>query len=331
MYYEPPYIALYRSGEMASRAAALKARLQCCDICPRLCGVNRLEDQRGFCRSGYLPQVASVCSHHGEEPAISGERGSGTIFFSNCTMQCIYCQNHQISQDRRRERDDEISSDELAEHMLHLQNDLCCHNINFVSPSHFAPQIVQALLKAVPAGLNIPLVYNTSSYDSLQTLREMEGIIDIYLADLKYASDRYALELSKTPDYVTNSRLAIKEMYRQTGLLLLDEKGTACRGLIVRHLVLPGGLAGSTESLSWLTNELSPQISVSLMSQYAPVHHAVSHPLLSRSITVEEYNAVLDTASELGLENGWIQEMSSIDSYLPDFTEKTDPFSSSRD
>ena len=326
--YQPGYIELYRSGELARRADVLTARLASCDLCPRCCGANRLEDEYGFCRSGHLAAVASVCAHQGEEPAISGRHGSGTIFFSNCTMKCSYCQNYQISQDPCEGREKEISSAELAGHMLHLQNDLLCHNINLVSPSHFVPQIVQALLSAIPAGLRIPLVYNTSSYDSPLTLKELDGIIDIYLADLKYASEKQALELSSAADYVSHARSAIKEMYRQTGNLLLGEDGTACRGLIVRHLVLPNRLAGSAESLSWLAQEVSPQVTVSLMSQYAPVHRASTNKLLARRITVQEYNEVLDIAAGLGLENGWTQEMSAPECYLPDFQKDSNPFSS---
>ncbi len=327
MHRDPAYMHLYRAGELALRADALTARLASCDICPRNCAVNRLEDKRGFCRSGRLPAVASVCAHHGEEPAVSGERGSGTIFFSNCTMKCVYCQNHQISQDPSAGRNNEMSPGELARHMLHLQNDLACHNINLVSPSHFVPQIVQALCEAVPAGLHIPLVYNTSSYDSLSTLKELDGIIDIYLADLRYGSDGPAAELSATPDYVPRAHAAIIEMYRQTGNLKLDEEGLARRGLIVRHLVLPNRLAGSETSLRWLAQEISTEVTVSLMSQYAPVHRAGSYPTISRTITPAEYAEVLDIASSLWLENGWIQEMEANHCYLPDFERSDAPFS----
>jgi putative pyruvate formate lyase activating enzyme len=203
---DPEYITLYRSGELERRAQVLEARLVSCDICPRQCRINRLENETGFCSSGRLPVVSSICAHKGEEPAISGIMGSGTIFFGNCNMRCIYCQNYQISQYRRRQKLKEIDCHTLAENMIYLQQELGCHNINFVSPSHFVPQLVRAVLEAVPMGLKVPLVYNTNGYDSLSSLRELEGIIDIYLPDLRYASDDRAEKFSGTADYVTHAR-----------------------------------------------------------------------------------------------------------------------------
>src|SRR3989338_5904634 len=218
--FAPRYIALHKSGELARRAEAMEARLASCDICPRVCGVNRLEGQTGFCHSASLPIVASCCAHHGEEPPLSGTKGSGTIFFGNCTMSCVYCQNYQISQDWKKQRPNEVSIQKLAEQMLYLQES-GCHNINLVTPTHFVPQILRALLEAVPQGLRLPLVYNTSGYESIDVIRELEGIIDIYLPDLRYASDKTADELSHTPDYADNARESIKEMYRQVGDLVL--------------------------------------------------------------------------------------------------------------
>ena len=183
-------MALYRSGELEHRVRGLKARLASCDICPRECGINRLEGETGFCRSKHRPIVSSVGAHHGEEPAISGSRGSGTVFFGNCNLRCVYCQNHQISQDHKTQQRYEVDSHILAERLLYLQDELGCHNINFVSPSHFVPQMVEAVLEAIPGGLRLPLVYNTSSYDSVETLRELDGIISIYLADLRYAYNK---------------------------------------------------------------------------------------------------------------------------------------------
>jgi putative pyruvate formate lyase activating enzyme len=271
---ESGYIALYHSGELERRAHALEARLASCDICARQCGVNRLEAELGFCRSGYLPIVSAVCRHQGEEPPISGTRGSGTIFFGNCNMRCVYCQNYQISQNWKRQKSKEIDCHALAERMLYLQDGLGCHNINFVSPSHFVPQLVRALLEAVPMGLRVPLVYNTNGYDSVASLKELDGIISIYLPDLRYAADNWAKKFSYAPDYVGRARQAIREMYRQVGDLAVDEFGVARRGLIVRHLILPNGVAGSLESLSWLAQELSPTVTVSIMSQYLPLHRA---------------------------------------------------------
>jgi len=323
---EPEYIALYRSGELARRARTLEARLRSCDICPRECGVNRLEDEMGFCHSGYLPVVAAVCAHHGEEPAISGDRGSGTIFLGNCNLRCAYCQNHQISQDHRAQSGNQIEHHALAGHMLYLQNELGCHNINFVSPSHFVPQLVKAVLEAVPLGLRVPLVYNTSGYDSIDTLKALDGIVSIYLADLRYASNRWGKKFSQVSDYVERARDAIEEMYRQVGNLMVDEGGVARRGLIVRHLILPNGLAGSRESLAWLADEVSPAVTVSIMAQYYPAHRAPQIPLLARRITTGEYEEVLGLLDELGMENGWVQEMDAPDTYLPDFAREGHPF-----
>ena len=325
MTFEPAYLALFRSGELAKRADALEARLAHCDICPRECGAMRLGAGRGHCNSGRLPIVASVCAHHGEEPALSGTRGSGTIFFGNCNMRCVYCQNHQISQGPREQQANEVSCHDLAGHMLALQSQ-GCHNINLVTPSHFVPQIVQALAEAAESGLRLPLVYNTGGYDSLATLKVLDGIVDIYLPDLRYADDRLARKYSNVHRYVEHNRAAIKEMYRQVGDLKTDDEGVAQRGLIVRHLVLPNGIAGSEESLTWLAKEVSPAVAVSVMSQYFPVHRAHKHPELNRPITRAEYDEVVDVVNQLGLENGWLQQMTARDNYRPDFEREGHPF-----
>jgi putative pyruvate formate lyase activating enzyme len=213
--------------------------------------------------------------------------------------------------------------------MLYLQNELGCHNINLVSPSHFIPQLVRAVLEAVPMGLRLPLVYNTSGYDAIKSLKELDGIIDIYLPDLRYASNKWARSYSKAKDYVGYARAAIKEMYRQVGDLVLDEAGLAQRGLIVRHLILPNGLAGSRDSLTWLVREVSPKVTVSIMAQYFPAHRASRIPLLSRTISPSEYQEVVDLVNNLGLENGWLQEMGASENYLPDFSREGHPFDSS--
>lgn len=325
---EPEYIALYRSGELERRAQALEARLISCDICPGECGVNRLQGEMGVCHSAYLPVVSAVCAHHGEEPAISGSRGSGTIFFGNCNMRCVYCQNHQISQNYKAQQSKAVSIRILAEHMLYLQDGLGCHNINLVSPSHFVPQLVRAVVEAVPMGLRLPLVYNTSSYDSVESLRELDGIISVYLADLRYSSNRWGRRFSGVTDYVERSRQAIKEMCRQLGDLEVDNEGIARKGLIVRHLILPNGLAGSEESLGWLVKEVSPTVTVSIMSQYFPAHRAPQVPLLSRPISSSEYDRVMELLERLEIENGWVQEMGSAENYLPDFNREGHPFES---
>jgi putative pyruvate formate lyase activating enzyme len=322
---EPSYLSLFRSGELERRVKNLEARLAACDICPRECGAKRLEGKTKFCHSAYLPVVASVCPHHGEEPVLSGTLGSGTIFFGNCNMRCVYCQNSQISQDHKARQEKEMGFSALAGEMLRLQ-ETGCHNINFVSPSHFVPQLVRAVFEAVPLGLHLPLVYNTGGYDSLKTIKELDGIIDIYLPDLRYADDKTARRYSRARNYVEHSRAAIKEMYRQVGNLKVDENEIAQRGLIVRHLILPGGLAGSRDSLTWLAEEISPDVTVSIMAQYYPAHRADRFPELNRKITQEEYSEVVDLINSLGMENGWLQEMESSETYRPDFKKEGHPF-----
>jgi len=214
--------------------------------------------------------------------------------------------------------------------MIYLQDEMGCHNINFVSPSHFVPQLVRAVLEAVHSGLRLPLVYNTSSYDSIETLRELDGIISIYLADLRYASNKWGRRFSKVPDYVERARAAIQEMYRQVGNLAVDRDGIAWKGLIVRHLILPNRLAGSEDSLDWLAREVSPEVTVSVMSQYHPSHRAPRIPLLARTISAAEHAEVTWLVDKLGIKNGWIQEMDASEDYLPDFASEGDPFSVSR-
>ena len=323
--FEPAYIALYQSGELRCRVERLEARLAFCDICPRLCKVNRREGEFGYCHAGYLPVVAAVCAHRGEEPALSGSNGSGTIFFGNCNMACVYCQNYQISRAWRGQQFKEMDFRTLAERMLYLQG-LGCHNINFVSPSHYVPQMVRAILEAVPMGLRLPVVYNTGGYDSVETLKELDGVIDIYLPDLRYASDEFAEKYSRVPHYVSSARQAIKEMYRQVGSLVVDEAGIARRGLIVRLLILPNNIAGIRESLTWLVNELSPQVTVSIMSQYYPTYKASDYPEIARPVTKGEYEEVMKLVAELGLENGWVQEIGAEETYRPDFDREGHPF-----
>ncbi|MCL2140391.1 MAG: radical SAM protein [Dehalococcoidia bacterium] len=303
--------------------------MSACNLCPRQCGVNRLEGELGFCRSGAQPVVSSFCAHHGEEPVISGTQGSGTVFFANCNMRCLFCQNFQISQNWAAQQSNITSVSALADVMLGLQTQ-GCHNINFVSPSHFVPQILQALELAVPRGLKIPLVYNTNGYDAFETLLELDGIIDIYLPDLKYADDKVSQKYSLTSDYVQVARSAIKEMFRQTGDLSLDANGLAVRGVIVRHLILPNKLAGSHETLTWLANQVSSNIAISLMSQYHPLHMAYLHPEIGRRITRREYDSVLETLYDSELENGWIQDPQSAEDYLPNFNDTENPFENKR-
>jgi putative pyruvate formate lyase activating enzyme len=275
----------------------------------------------GFCQSGNEVIISSAGPHHGEEPPISGTRGSGTIFFTNCNLRCVFCQNYQISQQAQGRP---ITTDELADTMLSLQQQ-GCHNINLVSPTHFVPQFLEALALAIPNGLNLTIVYNTNGYDSLATLKLLDGIVDIYLPDIKYANDRYAKEYSGVNDYVKHNRLALKEMYRQTGNLVTDKNGIAQRGVLIRHLVLPHQIAGSFASLNFIVGEISKNVSISLMSQYHPSHKARQHPLINRRLNQSEYKEVVAYAEKLGLENYFIQELVSSDDFLPDF-QKENPF-----
>lgn len=320
------YHSLYKSGELRERAEKLNGRLAECDICPRACGVNRKQGNGGYCRSGKLAAVSSRCAHQGEEPALSGTRGSGTIFFGSCNLRCIYCQNSQISQGPSGLFKC-VDSRGLADMMLYLQEELHCHNINLVSPTHYVPQIVEALCEAVPLGLNIPIVYNTNGYDCVETLAMLDGIIDIYLPDIKYAEDKWAARFSGSKQYVKYSRLAIAEMYRQVGKLETDSEGVAIRGLIVRHLILPNRLSGSADSLKWIAQALSRDVTLSIMAQYYPCHNAGNEPLLSRRITPGEYSEVVEIMEGLGMGNGWLQQLDSAEHYLPDFHRDGHPFS----
>jgi putative pyruvate formate lyase activating enzyme len=320
------YRVLFESGELQKRAAGLHARMAHCNLCPHICGVNRLKDETGFCHSGSLPVVSSICAHRGEEPAISGSRGSGTIFFGNCNMRCVYCQNYQISQDSDSQKDNIISIEELADKMLYIQNELGCHNVNLVSPSHFVPQIVEALYLAAERGLHLPLVYNSGGYDSLATIQALDGIVDIYLPDIRYSNNEVALKYSGVKNYVENNRAALLEMYRQTGNLITDENEVAVRGLVIRHLILPENLAGSGRSLRWIAKNLSPEVTVSVMSQYFPCHQATQYPEINRQITYEEYSRVVEVMEDMDMENGWLQEMDAPANYLPDFQRQGHPF-----
>jgi putative pyruvate formate lyase activating enzyme len=286
--------------------------------------VDRVKGEQGFCRSGHLPIVENYCAHHGEEPVLSGTRGSGTIFFGRCNLRCVFCQNHQISQPAGSVRKYEVSVERLAAIMLELQA-LGCHNINFVSPTHFAAQIVRGVEIAASKGLCIPLVYNTNGYDSIHTLSLLDGVIDIYLPDLKYSGNRAALKYSKVRDYVPHAKTAILEMKRQAGDLVVDADGIATKGLIIRHLVLPNDLAGSEESLRFISNEVGTKTFMSTMSQYFPTHKAGKYALVSRPINPREYEKVLEWLDCFGLENGWVQDYSSKDYYCPDF-EREQPF-----
>ena len=286
--------------DIAARAHQALACLASCDICPRRCGINRLQDERGFCRSGRLASVASYTPHFGEEAPLVGSAGSGTIFFSGCNLSCVFCQNYDISQ---QDSGREVSAAALAGMMLALQRQ-GCHNINFVTPTHVVPQILEALVLAREEGLHVPLVYNSGGYDSVETLRLLEGIFDIYLPDAKYGSDEPALKYSRAPGYTAVMKAALREMHRQVGDLVMDEDGIAVRGLLVRHLVLPAGAAGTTEVVRFLFREISPNTYLNVMAQYHPEYNACRFPELCRPITGREYADALRQAGEAGLTRG---------------------------
>jgi putative pyruvate formate lyase activating enzyme len=299
MAFEPAYLDLLRSGELKKRVEEAYRRLEACDICPRECGVNRRETTKGAaCRTGERALLSSYNPHFGEESPLVGTGGSGTIFFAWCNLTCQYCQNAEISQLGHGR---EVEPQQLATTMLRLQQ-MGCHNINFVSPTHVVPQILAGVLIAAQAGLCVPLVYNTGGYDSLRTLRLLDGVFDIYMPDMKYSDEATARRLSKARDYPAINRAAVTEMHRQVGDLQIDGRGVARRGLLVRHLVLPAGLAGSADILRFLAEEVSKDTYLNIMDQYRPCYRADEFPELRRGITSAEYSEVLRLAREAGLQ-----------------------------
>lgn len=296
--FEPAYRKLLLSGEFKQRVQEAYRRLESCEICPRACRKNRLAGEFGVCRTGALARVSSYGPHMGEENPLRGWRGSGTIFFSGCNLRCQYCQNYEISQ---RKSGYEIEPQELAAIMLELQS-YGCHNINFVSPTHVVPQIMAGVAIAAQAGLRIPLVYNTGGFDTLETLALLDGVVDIYMPDMKYASAQIAKYYSRIRDYPSVNQAAVREMHRQVADLVIDERGIAQRGLLVRHLVLPNNLAGSEEILRFLAQEISKNTYLNLMDQYRPAYNAMRYSKLKRRITSQEYQHVRQLAAEFGLQ-----------------------------
>ncbi len=296
--FEPAYLRLLRSGELGRRARLAGEHMRACDLCARYCRVDRTESAKGaVCRTGARAVVSSFGPHFGEEEPLRGANGSGTIFFSWCNLRCVYCQNWEISW---KGAGGEVSAGELAAMMLRLQ-DQGCHNINFVSPSHVVAQILEAVAIAAARGLALPLVYNSGGYDSLVALELLDGVVDIYMPDLKYANSEVAREYSHIRGYVAANRAAVKEMHRQVGDLILDRRGIARRGLLVRHLVLPGGLAGSREVLRFVAEEISPDTYLNLMDQYRPCFKAVGDETIGRPLAAAEFDEALDAARALGL------------------------------
>jgi len=332
---EPSYLALWRSGELQQRVEELERLLERCTVCPRDCLNNRLHNDIAACYSGRLPIVSSYTAHFGEEPPLVGTRGAGNIFFGNCNLRCVYCQNYQISQTHKQQLENEVTHERLAEMMLELQA-RGCHNINFVSPTHFAPQLARAILLAAEGGLRLPVVYNTNAYDAVSVLRLLDRVVDVYLPDLKYADDESGYLYSKVSGYKEFSRLALKEMFRQTGdELVFDDAGLLRRGLVIRLLVLPNDVGSIRESIEWIRDELSPRVAISLMAQYYPTHQAETNKryvLLSRRIRELEWLKATAALEELGMEEGWVQEFDGASYYYrPDFNDAQRPFRDIRD
>jgi len=303
MEFTPRYVELARSGELQRRAAVAAERLHACTLCPRACRIDRTAGELGYCRTGEHPTVYSHMSHPGEEPPISGTQGSGTIFMSGCTLSCVYCQNARFSQGGE---GTERSVDDVAGMMLDLEA-MGCHNINIVTPTHHTAAILASLARAAGEGLNVPLVWNTSSYETPETLALLDGVVDIYLADIRYAADGVSGRYSDAADYATVSRAALREMQRQVGTLRMDERNIATGGLIVRHLVLPDGVSGTAECLAFVADELGTETFVGLMSQYYPAHRAHEHPRIARRLTASEWDEAVAAHAEAGLTNGWVQ------------------------
>ncbi|BBO18841.1 radical SAM protein [Candidatus Brocadia pituitae] len=295
--FEPKYISLYRTGELGERIEKAQGLLRECNICPRRCRVNRLENKLGVCKVGKLPKVASYNPHFGEESPLVGTHGSGTIFITSCNLGCVFCQNYDIS---HLGKGYEVSFKRFAEMMIELQ-DLGCHNINFVTPTHVVPHILEALSIAIREGLSIPLVYNTGGYDLVETLQLLEGIFDIYMPDFKFFDSDVAAKWCKTGDYPHVAMKAIREMHRQVGDLVVNDRGIAERGLIVRHLVMPHGLAGTRKVMQFLAKDISSNTYVNIMDQYHPCGLAHKYAEINRRIRDKEFEEALQIAHEEGI------------------------------
>lgn len=315
--------------EIKSRAVGLRKLLDPCQLCPRLCQTKRLHGRSGFCNVTDTAILSSALAHFGEEPPITGRGGSGTIFLSSCNAACIFCQNYQISHERIGLP---VSPERLAQEFLRLQA-AGCENINWVTPTPHLPFLIEALAMAVEVGLTLPIVYNTNGYDRVEVLRLLDGVVDIYLPDMKYSEDVWAEEYSQLRDYFTVNVAAVREMFRQVGPLVINDNGVAIKGLLVRHLVLPDGRAGSARVFRAIA-QIDPQISVSLMAQYHPCFQAVGHPVLGRRITRNEYLKALDNFENAGLVNAYTQDFPELereDLFFPDFDDEQTSIFNTRD
>ncbi|MDQ7783802.1 MAG: radical SAM protein [Desulfomonilaceae bacterium] len=303
------------ANEIRERAREARRLSSPCRLCPRMCGVDRAAGDRGYCGAGPIPRVAAVIPHFGEEPPICGRRGAGTIFLSHCNLRCVYCQNHQIS---RGLIGAFMSPEVLATHMMELQRQGCAV-LEPVSPTHHLPGLLEALALAKEQGLELPLVYNTNGYETAETLDLLEGIVDVYLPDLKYADSTQSLRCSDSEDYVDIARAAVLRMHAQVGNLVVNTSGTAVRGMILRLLVLPNGVAGTETTLAWIRAGLPLTVTISLMSQYSPLHRSADVPELNRRLFEHEYDGAMNVAWEMGFENVFIQDMDASEVGIPDF------------
>ena len=294
---EPSYIRLYRTGELARRIEKALAMMESCLLCPRRCGVNRLKGETGFCQTGRKARVASYNAHFGEEAPLVGIHGSGTIFISSCNLLCNFCQNYEISHNKEGA---DVGPEQMASMMIQL-SDLGCHNINFVTPSHVVPQLLEALPFAIEKGMKVPLVYNSGGYDSVETLKLSEGVFDVYMPDFKFWDNRWAERYCNAPDYREVALDALREMHRQVGELVTDDGGIAMTGLLVRHLVMPKEIAGSEKFFEFLAKEISPHTYVNVMDQYRPCGSAQKDEFIHRRLEMGEYREAIDAARKAGL------------------------------
>ncbi len=302
MAFIPSYIDLYeRGGELQGRISQLMEILKECRLCPRRCGVNRLNGEIGYCKAPSELMVSSAFPHFGEEPPLVGYHGSGTIFLTHCSLQCIFCQNYDISHEGRGER---ITPHDLAKMMVRLQ-EMGCHNINFVTPTHYTPQIIASLPEAIERGLRLPIVYNCSGYESLEVIQLLEGIVDIYMPDVKYMESQQSQRYSNAPDYPERIKTILKEMHRQVGDLKMNSTGIAKRGLLIRHLVMPNGVASSEEVLRFIAEEISVHSYINIMAQYRPEYRAFDYPDINRRITQKEFIEAIQIAKRFGLYRGF--------------------------
>ncbi len=301
MAFIPSYVPLFEKGELSQRVRVLQEFLRECRLCPRECRVNRFDGETGYCGARSELMVSSAFPHFGEEPPLVGYHGSGTIFLTHCNLRCIFCQNYDISHLGRGEQ---ITPFDVARAMVKLQ-EMGCHNINFVTPTHYSPQIVASLTKAVEMGLHLPIVYNCSGYESIEVIRLLEGIVDIYMPDIKFMDEKYSTRYSNAPDYPEVVRKVLKEMHRQVGDLTTNQKGVAERGLLIRHLVMPGGVASTESVLKFISEEISVHSYVNIMDQYRPEYRAHEYPEISRRITHKEYLEAIQLAKGFRLYRGF--------------------------